>query len=144
MCCGQSTAFYVDPRDQIVMVYLTQLLPSHSYPIRRQMRIAINAAVVSPNTSRQEAGKIRSQAVFQTALSVCAAGLGAAGGGWRAGGPGDERHRSKADGAGESRPDARRPAADVSKSSGGWYQQQQCCNICTFARAQSLAATPEL
>ena len=55
------------------MVYLTQLLPSHSYPIRRQMRIAINAAVVSSNTSRQEAGKIRSQAVFQTALSVCAA-----------------------------------------------------------------------
>ena len=56
------------------MVYLTQLLPSHSYPIRRQMRIAINAAVVSPNTSRQEAaGKIRSQAGFRTALSVCAA-----------------------------------------------------------------------
>ena len=49
------------------MVYLTQLLPSHSYPIRRQMRIAINAAVVSPNArlSSWGATKFRSQAVKQ-------------------------------------------------------------------------------
>ena len=50
------------------MVYLTQLLPSHSYPIRRQMRIAINAAVVSSKAygcSQLRGHKFRSQAVKQ-------------------------------------------------------------------------------
>ena len=50
------------------MVYLTQLLPSHSYPIRRQMRIAINAAVVSSKAygcSQLGVTKFRSQAVKQ-------------------------------------------------------------------------------
>jgi len=42
-----STMFYVDPRERIVVVCLSQLLPSTSYPIRPQMRIAVNQAIVT-------------------------------------------------------------------------------------------------
>merc|ERR1712048_1294384 len=42
-----STMFYVDPRERIVVVYLTQLLPSGSYPIRQQIRIAVNQAIIA-------------------------------------------------------------------------------------------------
>ena len=41
-----STYFYVDPTEQIVMLFLTQLLPTHSYPVRYNMRVAINQAIV--------------------------------------------------------------------------------------------------
>lgn len=42
-----STAFYVDPRESLVCVFLTQVLPSGTYPVRRQLRICINQAIVS-------------------------------------------------------------------------------------------------
>jgi CubicO group peptidase (beta-lactamase class C family) len=34
-----STAFWVDPKEEIVAILLTQLLPSSSYPIRREFRV---------------------------------------------------------------------------------------------------------
>ena len=41
-----STAFYIDPVDQICVVYLTQLSPSGGYPIRQKLRVAVNQAIM--------------------------------------------------------------------------------------------------
>lgn len=41
-----STAFWVDPVEELTCVFLTQLLPSTRYPIRRQLRNAVNQAIV--------------------------------------------------------------------------------------------------
>jgi CubicO group peptidase (beta-lactamase class C family) len=40
-----STAFFVDPAEELVMVFLTQLLPSSTYPIRSQLKQLIYAAL---------------------------------------------------------------------------------------------------
>lgn len=40
-----STAFFVDPVEEIVMVFMTQLSPSSSYPIRRELKTMIYAAL---------------------------------------------------------------------------------------------------
>jgi CubicO group peptidase (beta-lactamase class C family) len=40
-----STAFWIDPKDQIAAVFMTQLLPSSSYPIRQQLRTLVYAAL---------------------------------------------------------------------------------------------------
>ena len=41
-----STAFWIDPVEDISVVFLTQFLPSTLYPIRRELRTLINAAVI--------------------------------------------------------------------------------------------------
>ena len=41
-----STAFYVDPVEEITGVFMTQLMPSSTYPIRSQLRVLVNQAVV--------------------------------------------------------------------------------------------------
>jgi CubicO group peptidase (beta-lactamase class C family) len=41
-----STAFWVDPREELVGMVLTQLLPSSAYPIRREMRALTYQALV--------------------------------------------------------------------------------------------------
>ncbi|HEY4068003.1 MAG TPA: serine hydrolase domain-containing protein [Burkholderiaceae bacterium] len=41
-----STAFWIDPVEDLCVVFLTQLVPSSTYPIRRELRTLINAAVV--------------------------------------------------------------------------------------------------
>ena len=41
-----STAFWVDPLERITAVFITQLLPSSTYPIRPQLRALVNAALV--------------------------------------------------------------------------------------------------
>jgi CubicO group peptidase (beta-lactamase class C family) len=41
-----STAFWVDPVEDICAVFMTQLLPSDIYPIRRQLRAAVLQAVI--------------------------------------------------------------------------------------------------
>ena len=33
-----STAFFVDPKEELTVIFLTQLLPSNRYPIRRELR----------------------------------------------------------------------------------------------------------
>jgi len=40
-----STAFWIDPKDQIAVVFMTQLLPSSSYPIRQQLRTLVYSAL---------------------------------------------------------------------------------------------------
>jgi CubicO group peptidase (beta-lactamase class C family) len=41
-----STAFYIDPVEEITAMFFTQLMPSSSYPIRSQLRTLVNQAVV--------------------------------------------------------------------------------------------------
>lgn len=41
-----STAFWVDPSEEIAVVLMTQLQPSSTYPIRNELRTLVNQAVV--------------------------------------------------------------------------------------------------
>ena len=41
-----STAFWVDPAEDLAVVFLTQLYPSSSYPVRRELRVLTYAALV--------------------------------------------------------------------------------------------------
>ena len=41
-----STAFFIDPVEQVTMVFMTQLSPSSVYPIRRELKTLIYAALV--------------------------------------------------------------------------------------------------
>ena len=41
-----STAFWVDPVEDITVQFFTQLLPSSTYPLRQQLRQLVNAALV--------------------------------------------------------------------------------------------------
>jgi len=41
-----STAFWIDPVEDLAVVFLTQLVPSDSYPIRRQLRSTVYGALV--------------------------------------------------------------------------------------------------
>jgi CubicO group peptidase (beta-lactamase class C family) len=40
-----STAFFVDPVEQLSMVFMTQLMPSNTYPIRRELKTLIYSAL---------------------------------------------------------------------------------------------------
>jgi CubicO group peptidase (beta-lactamase class C family) len=40
-----STAFFVSPAEELIMIFLTQLMPSSTYPIRRELRATIYAAI---------------------------------------------------------------------------------------------------
>ena len=41
-----STAFWIDPVEKLVLVFMTQLLPSSTYPFRRELQVLINSAYV--------------------------------------------------------------------------------------------------
>ena len=41
-----STAFWVDPAEEMAVVLLTQLTPSSTYPIRRELRVLTYQAIV--------------------------------------------------------------------------------------------------
>ena len=41
-----STAFWIDPREDMAVVLLTQLLPSATYPLRRQLRVLTYQSIV--------------------------------------------------------------------------------------------------
>lgn len=41
-----STTFWIDPREEMTAIFLTQLMPSSSYPIRRELRVLANQAIV--------------------------------------------------------------------------------------------------
>jgi CubicO group peptidase (beta-lactamase class C family) len=40
-----STAFWVDPGEDLIVIFMTQLMPSSSYPLRRQLRTLTYAAL---------------------------------------------------------------------------------------------------
>jgi CubicO group peptidase (beta-lactamase class C family) len=41
-----STAFFVNPKEDLIMLFLTQLRPSATYPIRRELRATIYSAII--------------------------------------------------------------------------------------------------
>jgi CubicO group peptidase (beta-lactamase class C family) len=44
-----STAFWVDPAEELITIFMTQLLPSSSYPVRRELRTMVYAAITDSN-----------------------------------------------------------------------------------------------
>jgi len=44
-----STAFWIDPAEELIVIFMTQLLPSSAYPIRRELRTMIYAAITEAN-----------------------------------------------------------------------------------------------
>jgi len=42
-----STAFWVDPEQDMSVIFLTQLIPSSAYPIRRELRVLASQAIVA-------------------------------------------------------------------------------------------------
>ena len=46
-----STAFWVDPVEDLTCVFMTQLMPSNSYPIRRELRTLVYAAMTDSNAA---------------------------------------------------------------------------------------------
>lgn len=40
-----STAFWIDPKEDLAVVFMTQLMPSTSYPIRRELRTLVYSAM---------------------------------------------------------------------------------------------------
>jgi len=43
------TAFWVDPAEELIAVFMTQLMPSSAYPIRRELRTLVYAAITESN-----------------------------------------------------------------------------------------------
>jgi CubicO group peptidase (beta-lactamase class C family) len=41
-----STAFWIDPKEELAVVFLTQLTPSSTYPVRRELRVLTYAALI--------------------------------------------------------------------------------------------------
>jgi CubicO group peptidase (beta-lactamase class C family) len=41
-----STAFWIDPAEDLTVIFMTQLLPSSTYPIRTQLRQLVYQALV--------------------------------------------------------------------------------------------------
>ena len=46
MAGAASTAFWVDPVEHVTVVFMTQLMPSTSYPIRRELRTLVYSALM--------------------------------------------------------------------------------------------------
>ena len=42
-----STAFWVDPAEDMFVILLTQLMPSSTYPIRRELRVLAYQSIVA-------------------------------------------------------------------------------------------------
>jgi CubicO group peptidase (beta-lactamase class C family) len=43
-----STAFWIDPAEDLVAIFMTQLMPSSTYPIRRELRTLVYSALEDP------------------------------------------------------------------------------------------------
>jgi CubicO group peptidase (beta-lactamase class C family) len=41
------TAFWIDPREDMTVIFLTQLIPSSAYPIRRELRVLTYQALIN-------------------------------------------------------------------------------------------------
>ncbi|MDQ3811236.1 MAG: beta-lactamase family protein, partial [Chloroflexota bacterium] len=41
-----STAFFISPKEDLVMIFLTQLMPSGAYPFRRELRATIYSSII--------------------------------------------------------------------------------------------------
>jgi CubicO group peptidase (beta-lactamase class C family) len=44
-----TTSFWIDPAEQLIAIFMTQVLPSSAYPIRRELRTMVYAAITDSN-----------------------------------------------------------------------------------------------
>jgi CubicO group peptidase (beta-lactamase class C family) len=44
-----STAFWIDPAEELIAVFMTQVMPSSAYPVRRELRTMVYAAITDSN-----------------------------------------------------------------------------------------------
>jgi CubicO group peptidase (beta-lactamase class C family) len=44
-----TTAFWIDPAEELIAVFMTQVLPSSAYPIRRELRTLVYSAITDSN-----------------------------------------------------------------------------------------------
>jgi CubicO group peptidase (beta-lactamase class C family) len=44
-----STSFWIDPAEDLIAIFMTQLLPSSSYPVRRELRTMVYSAITDSN-----------------------------------------------------------------------------------------------
>jgi CubicO group peptidase (beta-lactamase class C family) len=44
-----TTSFWIDPAEELVAIFMTQVLPSSAYPIRRELRTMVYAAITDSN-----------------------------------------------------------------------------------------------
>ena len=44
-----STAFWIDPAEELIAIFMTQLLPSSTYPVRRELRTMVYAGITDSN-----------------------------------------------------------------------------------------------
>jgi CubicO group peptidase (beta-lactamase class C family) len=44
-----TTSFWIDPAEELIAVFMTQVLPSSAYPVRRELRTMIYAAITDSN-----------------------------------------------------------------------------------------------
>ena len=42
-----STAFWVDPSEDLIVIFMTQLMPSSAYPVRRELRTLTYSAIIA-------------------------------------------------------------------------------------------------
>jgi CubicO group peptidase (beta-lactamase class C family) len=44
-----TTSFWIDPAEELIAIFMTQVLPSSAYPIRRELRSMVYAAISESN-----------------------------------------------------------------------------------------------
>ena len=44
-----TTSFFIDPAEELITVFMTQVLPSSAYPLRRELRTMVYAAITESN-----------------------------------------------------------------------------------------------
>jgi CubicO group peptidase (beta-lactamase class C family) len=44
-----TTSFWIDPKEELIAIFMTQVLPSSAYPVRRELRTMIYAAITDSN-----------------------------------------------------------------------------------------------
>jgi CubicO group peptidase (beta-lactamase class C family) len=44
-----TTSFWIDPKEELIAIFMTQVLPSSAYPVRRELRTMIYSAITDSN-----------------------------------------------------------------------------------------------
>ena len=44
-----TTSFWIDPKEELIAIFMTQVLPSSAYPVRRELRTMIYSAIADSN-----------------------------------------------------------------------------------------------
>jgi CubicO group peptidase (beta-lactamase class C family) len=44
-----TTSFFIDPAEELIAIFMTQVLPSSAYPVRRELRSMVYAAITDSN-----------------------------------------------------------------------------------------------